>query len=226
MKKEEFMKSVTVRYLVPAEREGRLRYEYRNEITEDEFLGKKVIDGSLLLEDITEIPEGFSPKVTSFLTMDKVEVLPEGFSPEAGHLISIGKAEFPKGFNPKTRVIYTNVERVPKEFSLTRVKQLSFQNPDIQIPEGFSPEISGHLEFQCLRKIPNSFSPKVKGNLVLCSVKEIGSNFSPQIEGNLGFHDLKKDENEIRELFKGKLEGKVIRRFMNTSKRLQREFYL
>jgi hypothetical protein len=168
MKKEEFMKSVTVRYLVPAEREGRLRYEYRNEITEDEFLGKKVIDGSLLLEDITEIPEGFSPKVTSFLTMDKVEVL----------------------------------------------------------PEGFSPEISGHLEFQCLRKIPNSFSPKVKGNLVLCSVKEIGSNFSPQIEGNLGFHDLKKDENEIRELFKGKLEGKVIRRFMNTSKRSQREFYL
>jgi hypothetical protein len=218
MEREEFMKSATVA-------EGS-RFNCRIGITEDEFLGKKVIKGSLLLNDVEEVPEGFNPKVTEFLELNKVKVLPEGFSPEAGLVIILGKAEFPKGFNPKARVIYTNAERVPKEFTITRVKQLSFNNPDIQIPEGFSPKVNGHLQFQVIDKIPDSFSPRVKGNLILCSVKKIGSNFSPIIGGDLGFQDLRKDEDEIRELFKGKLKGKVIRRFMNKWERDQKAFYL
>ena len=49
-------------------------------LTEDQFLGKEVIECSLSLDSVTTIPEGFNPTVEWNLYLRSVETIPEGFS--------------------------------------------------------------------------------------------------------------------------------------------------
>lgn len=219
MEREDFMKKITVTRLV--EDEKGLRFEETKGITEEEFLGEKEIEGSIFLGDhpylpgLTEIPKGFNPRVNGNLKMNEVIYLPSGFSPKVKGYISLGKVKsFPEGFNPEAEVLYLNVSPLPKEFNFPDVKEINIQN-EVEIPEGFSPTINGDLCFQLQTKIPNSFSPKVRGNLILASVKKIGENFSPEIGGDLGFQRLRKSEEEIKSIFKGKLKGSVFRGFFN-----------
>ena len=98
-----------------------------HDLTEEQFFGKEKYNGSLLLNLLTSIPEGFSPKVGSHLLLNSLTSIPEGFNPTIGGSLYLRSlTSIPEGFNPKVGGdLYLD--------SLT------------SIPEGFSPIVGGNL---------------------------------------------------------------------------------
>ena len=74
---------------------------------------------SLCLENLTSIPEGFSPKVGGTLYLINLTSIPEGFSPVVGRDLCLhGLTSIPTGFNPKVgQDLYLNsIRQLPKLF--------------------------------------------------------------------------------------------------------------
>jgi hypothetical protein len=146
-------------------------------ITENQFLGKEVINGSLWLQSLTEIPEGFNPTVSDSLNLNSVTEIPKGFNPTVGGYLYLSSlTEIPEGFNPT----------VSDSLNLNSVTQ---------IPEGFNPTVGGNLDLESVTKIPKGFNPTVGGSLFLDSVKVLPEGFNPIVGGNLYLESVKELPN-------------------------------
>jgi hypothetical protein len=53
-------------------------------LTEGQFNGTEKIGGSLWLESLKSIPEGFNPTVGGDLWLESLKSIPEGFNPNVG----------------------------------------------------------------------------------------------------------------------------------------------
>ena len=74
-------------------------------LTDDQFYGKKMID-NLLLVSLTEIPEGFNPKVGGSLYLNLLTSIPEGFNPVVGGNLWLNRLnEIPENWNP-TNIVW------------------------------------------------------------------------------------------------------------------------
>ena len=96
-------------------------------ITMEQFRGEAKIPGSLDLESVTSIPEGFNPTVGGSLDLESVTSIPEGFNPTVGGSLDLRNAKaIPQGFNPT----------VGGSLDLRNAKA---------IPQGFNPTVGGSL---------------------------------------------------------------------------------
>ena len=59
-------------------------------LTETLFTGQEEIKGSLYLENVTSIPDGFNPTVGRYLDLRSLTSIPEGFNPTVGGSLDLG----------------------------------------------------------------------------------------------------------------------------------------
>jgi hypothetical protein len=152
-------------------------------ITENQFLGKEMINGSLWLHSLTEIPEGFNPTVSDSLNLNSVTEIPKGFNPTVGGYLYLSSlTEIPEGFNPIVeRDLYLRLlKTIPEGFNPTVGGGLFLQSVT-KIPKGFNPTVGRSLRLNSLKQIPKGFNPTVGGSLDLESVKEIPQGFNPTV---------------------------------------------
>ena len=111
--------------------------------------GVVTVGGSLHLNRLTSIPEGFNPTVGGDLWLDRLTSIPKGFNPTVGGYLDLrGLTSIPEGFNPT----------VGGSLWLNRLTS---------IPEGFNPTVGGSLDLSGLTSIPEGFNPTVGGDLHL-----------------------------------------------------------
>ena len=73
----------------------------KHNLTEAQFYGREKIEGSLGLNGLTSIPEGFNPTVGGSLGLNGLTSIPEGFNPTVGGDLGLnGLTSIPEGFNP------------------------------------------------------------------------------------------------------------------------------
>ena len=71
------------------------------EFTEDEFCGKKVIDGNLDLRSVIRLPDGFAPRVSGSIFLNSLAIDPERFAPTVGYGLYLNSlTSIHAGFNP------------------------------------------------------------------------------------------------------------------------------
>ena len=79
---------------------NKLEFLKKYNLTENQFLGKEEISGSLNLDSLTSIPEGFNPTVGYSLYLDSLTSIPEGFNPTVGGSLYLRSlTSIPEGFN-------------------------------------------------------------------------------------------------------------------------------
>jgi len=91
-------------------------------ITENQYLGIDVIEGSFNLSDIKKIPKGFNPTVGGYLNLSSVTKIPKGFNPTVGGYLNLDTVtKIPKGFNPTVGggLYLDSVTEIPKGFNPT-----------------------------------------------------------------------------------------------------------
>ena len=147
-------------------------------LTERQFTGEDLIEGTLKLNSLKEIPSSFNPTVACTLDLSNLKTIPEGssFNPQVGGNLYLNSLkEIPSSFNP---IVGGNLW-------LSRLKE---------IPEtsSFNPTTGGDLYLHSLKEIPSSFNPTVGGSLWLNSLKEIPetSSFNPIVGGSLWLDSL------------------------------------
>ena len=137
------------------------------ELTEDEFFGKKKIEGDLNLRSLTSIPDGFNPTVVWSLNLNSLTSIPDGFAPTVGgNLYLDSLTSIPDGFNPTVG------------WSLALSSLTS-------IPYGFNPTVGGYLDLSALTSIPDGFNPTVGWHLYLDSLTSIHEGFNPNVGGKI-----------------------------------------
>ena len=116
----------------------------KTRITIDQFYGKVTVGGSLSLNRLTSIPEGFNPTVGWYLDLSSLTSIPKGFNPTVGGSLDLGSlTSIPKGFNPTVGgSLYLG--------SLT------------SIPKGFNPTVGGDLSLGSglksnYKRLPNGY---------------------------------------------------------------------
>jgi hypothetical protein len=156
-------------------------------ITEEQFLGKEIINGSLCLQLLTEIPEGFNPTVGITLYLNSLTEIPNGFNPTIGGDLYLNSLkQIPEGFNPTVggALCLQSLTEIPNGFNPTVGGFLDLESVT-KIPKGFNPTVGGSLDLQLLSEIPNGFNPTVGGGLDLSSVTKIPKGFNPIVGGSL-----------------------------------------
>ena len=139
-------------------------------LTEAQFLGKEKIGGSLDLNSLTSIPEGFNPTVGGSLHLESLTSIPEGFNPTVGGSLDLESlTSIPEGFNPT-------------------VGGSLYLESITSIPEGFNPTVGGSLHLESLTSIPEGFNPTVGGSLDLESLTSIPEGFNPTVGGSLSLN--------------------------------------
>ena len=157
-------------------------------ITEDQFHGKELVKGSLWLDEVERIPEGFNPKVEDGIWLNKLTSIPEDFSPVVGGTLYLdGLTSLSKGFNPVVggSLWLGGLTSIPEGFNPTVGGSLWLSGLT-SIPEGFSPVVGDNLWLDGLTSIPEGFNPIVGGSLGLEGLTSIPEGFSPTVGGNLG----------------------------------------
>jgi hypothetical protein len=161
-------------------------------ITENQFLGKEMINDSLWLDSLTEIPEGFNPTVSDSLNLNSVKEIPKGFNPTVGGYLYLSSlTEIPNGFNPTVGItLYLNsLTEIPNGFNPTIGGALCL-NSLTKIPKGFNPIVGGDLDLNSLKQIPKGFNPTVGRSLRLNSLKQIPKGFNPTVGWDLDLKSL------------------------------------
>jgi hypothetical protein len=161
-------------------------------ITENQFFGKEMINGSLWLHSLTEIPEGFNPTVGGGLFLQSLTEIPEGFNPTVGRSLFLHSlTEIPEGFNPTVGgcLFLQSLTEIPEGFNPTVGGDLFLQSLT-EIPEGFNPTVGGALCLNLLKQIPEGFNPIVGGNLWFNSLTELPEGFNPTVGWNLFLQSL------------------------------------
>jgi hypothetical protein len=152
----------------------------KHRITENQFFGKEIINGSLDLLSLTEIPEGFNPTVGRNLDLESLKEIPKGFNPTVGWNLYLNSlTEIPEGFNPTVgrNLDLESLTEIPKGFNPTVGWNL-YLNSLTEIPEGFNPTVGITLYLNSLTEIPKGFNPTVGGDLFLNSLKQIPEGFN------------------------------------------------
>jgi hypothetical protein len=161
-------------------------------ITKNQFFGKEKINGSLDLQSLTEIPEGFNPTVGGGLFLQSLTEIPEGFNPTVGRSLFLHSlTEIPEGFNPTVGgcLFLQSLTEIPEGFNPTVGGDLFLQSLT-EIPEGFNPTVGGALCLNLLKQIPEGFNPIVGGNLWFNSLTELPEGFNPTVGWNLFLQSL------------------------------------
>jgi hypothetical protein len=159
----------------------------KHRITENQFFGKEIINRSLFLSSLTEIPEGFNPTVGGSLYLQLLTEIPNGFNPTVGGSLDLESVkEIPQGFNPIVggSLILKSLTEIPNGFNPTVGWNL-WLNSLTNIPEGFNPTVGRSLRLNSLTNIPEGFNPTVGRSLRLNSLKQIPKGFNPTVGGNL-----------------------------------------
>ncbi len=89
-------------------------------LTEKQFYGEEIIEGSLDLESLTSIPEGFNPTVGGFLDLRSLTSIPEGFNPTVGGSLYLRNA-----LKAQTRALPSTFQSTMREFKLNLELSLS-----------------------------------------------------------------------------------------------------
>ncbi len=157
------------------------------DLTEDQFLGKEKITGSLHLRSLTSIPEGFNPTVGGSLDLRSLTSIPEGFNPTVGGYLDLRSlTSIPEGFNPTVggSLDLGSITSIPDGFNPTVGGSL-YLGRLTSIPEGFNPTVGGYLDLGSITSIPEGFNPTVGGSLYLGSITSIPDGFNPTVGGSL-----------------------------------------
>ena len=175
-----------------------------NNLTEEQFLGKDKVGGSLYLNNLTSIPKGFNPTVGGDLYLEGLASIPEGFNPTVGGSLDLSNlTSIPEGFNPTvgSYLDLNNLTSIPKGFNPTLGGSLDLSNLT-SIPEGFNPTVGGSLYLNNLTSIPKGFNPTVGGDLYLEGLASIPKGFNPTVGGDLDLEGLTSNYT--------KLEGPIL----------------
>jgi hypothetical protein len=162
------------------------------DLTEAQFLGKVKIEGSLYLNSLISIPEGFNPTVGGSLDLNSLTSIPEGFNPTVGGSLDLNSlTSIPEGFNPTVGgyLDLNSLTSIPEGFNPTVGGSLDL-NSLTSIPEGFNPTVGGYLDLNSLISIPEGFNPTVGGSLDLNSLTSIPEGFNPTVGGYLYLNSL------------------------------------
>lgn len=144
-----------------------IRFCRRNLLTMSQAVGDEKISGSLYLNELTSIPEGFNPYVCMDLYLNKLTSIPKGFSPIVGrdlHLDSL--TSMPRCFSPVVdRCLFLeNLTSIPKCFNPVVGGSIYFNKLSL-IPKGFNPTVGNSLYFSNLTSVPEWFNPLICGFL-------------------------------------------------------------
>ncbi len=132
-------------------------------LTEKQFYGEEIIEGSLDLESLTSIPEGFNPTVGGFLDLRSLTSIPEGFNPTVGGSLYLRNA-----LKAQTRALPSTFQSTMREFKLNLELSLSWQNGKYRVFDSIFCEV--------LKKLKNAFKVKIRGKVAY--VVTDGLNFS------------------------------------------------
>ena len=161
-------------------------------LTEDQFYGRELIEGSLYLNSLTSIPEGFNPTVGGSLDLESLTSIPEGFNPTAGGYLDLNSlTSIPEGFNPTVggSLYLRSLTSITEGFN-PKVGGSLFLNSITSVPEGFNPTVGGYLDLESLTSIPEGFNPTVGDSLDLDSLTSIPEGFNPTVGGDLYLESL------------------------------------
>jgi len=161
-------------------------------LTEEQFYGRKKIEGDLDLRDLTSIPEGFNPTVGGYLYLSSLTSIQEGFNPAVGGSLWLDSlTSIPEGFNPTVggNLDLSGLTSIPEGFNPTVGGNLDLSGLT-SIPEGFNPTVGRGLDLRSLTSIPEDFNPTVGGWLWLESLTSIPEGFNPTVGGNLNLSSL------------------------------------
>ena len=161
-------------------------------ITEAQFFGKEEVKGSLLMDEVERIPEGFNPTVGRDLDLSSITSIPEGFNPTVGRDLELSNlTSIPEGFNPTVGrdLELGSLTSIPEGFNPTVGGDLKL-NSLTSIPKGFSPAVGGDLGLDGLTSIPEGFNPTVGGSLWLGRLTSIPEGFNPIVGGTLKLNGL------------------------------------
>ena len=140
-----------------------------HDLTLEQAIGGKKIDGSLDLSGLTSIPDGFSPTVGVSLDLRNLTSIPDGFNPTVGGSLDLSSlTSIPEGFNPTAggSMDLSGLTSIPEEFNPTVGGSLHLSNLT-SIPDGFNPTVGGSLYLSGLSSVPDGFNPTVGGYLFL-----------------------------------------------------------
>jgi hypothetical protein len=166
----------------------------KHRITENQFFGKEIINRSLFLSSLTEIPEGFNPTVGGSLYLQLLTEIPNGFNPTVGGSLDLESVkEIPQGFNPIVGgyLDLRLLTEIPEGFNPIVGGSLILKSLT-EIPEGFNPIVGGYLDLESVKEIPQGFNPIVGNALRLSSVTQIPEGFNPTVGGNLFLESITK----------------------------------
>jgi hypothetical protein len=117
-------------------------------ITENQFFGVDKIGGSLYLEGLTAIPEGFNPTVGVSLNLEGLTAIPKGFNPTVGVSLYLeGLTAIPEGFNPTVggslylRGLTAPTKQLPDNFKQQLELNLTWEDGKYRIIDGIFCEI-------------------------------------------------------------------------------------
>lgn len=152
------------------------------ELTEAEFKGKDIIYNSLNLDDLTEIPKGFNPRVSGGLSLNGVETISQAFHPVCSYLHMDKLIHAPAEFYPVVSncATFKALKTVNSDFEPLIGLHLDVPNLT-STPSGFCPKVGGELRASKLTAISNNFEPIVGNSLILSSLSDIPEGFNPHV---------------------------------------------
>ena len=141
-------------------------------LTEDQFLGKEVIEGNLDLDSVTTLPKDISLTVGGDLYLRSVTTLPEGLSLTVGGYLHLD-----------------SVTTLPEGISLTVGRDLNLGSVTT-LPEGLSLTVGGSLYLGSVTTLPKGISLTVGGSLNLSSVTTLHEGISLTVGDSLDLRSV------------------------------------
>jgi len=194
-----------------------------NNITSNQFYGRKTVGGSLYLSNVTAIPEGFNPTVGGSLDLRNLTAIPEGFNPTVGGSLDlrnglnankkepIGKIKTPEnklffwqnGKYVSADNIFTEV--LNKRGNIYRVRKLDSTKEFYLVTDGET-----HAHGDTLKKAKEDFefkliSEKLKNEPILADTL-ININYYRTVTGacEMGVKSWMQQNNMTKESYKAK----------------------
>ena len=146
----------------------------KNNLESDQVIGEKKISGNLLLYDVNELPEPFTPIIEGHLRLNALEKVPSGFAPSVGKSLDLSSAE-----------------NLPDNSDLTKIKGTIYLNNLKELPTNFNVKNDGDLWLNSLEKLNENFPSDFKGSLMLPSLLDLNGNNTLKTQGSLWLNSIK-----------------------------------
>lgn len=166
-----------------------------NNLTLNQVKGNEPIARDLLLYDIKEIPENFTPEVKGHLRLNALEQVPSGFAPSVEKSLDLSSAE-----------------SLPDNSDLTKVKGTIYLNNLKDLPTNFKVENDGDLWLNSIEKLNENFPSYFKGSLMLSSLLDLNGNNTLKTQGALWLDSIKELPENICIEAHGPLKLKALKK--------------